>query len=412
MGLSGRFRTAAVALPLLLAAVGCQTAGTGEEPAAKTASPTGKPVFEERLSDQLGAASRATAASGSARFTATLTYGSAGGTAVERVTGVLDYARDTARVERSVDVPRGFPEAAAAALGRAPGDRAREVYAVEKNDISYRTSRGTWLRYDASGSLEFADRVGDFMEYAGEAAPWGRTLAEVVRHADPERQPASTPDGGRRYEVDVDVRSAAEALPHSVAYAFVGGKPTGDVPLTVVLDEDGRLLRAEADYRAALGVLRGQGLLEGVTSLRAEYVLTGHGGQEVPPVPAGEPVEDAERTTVTLSALKAGACASHDTGLGHLALVRPVPCGKDADLRVFGQERIDETVKGRSPEGFGDRLASERCGKAYRAAPAAWTSGGRPSGEYGVAGNENLTFTYVGPDATVTGDFTCYVGLR
>ncbi|PVC73396.1 hypothetical protein [Streptomyces sp. CS081A] len=171
MGFSGRFRTAAVTLPLLLAAVGCQTAGTGEEPAAKAASPTGKPVFEERLADQLNAASRATAASGSARFTATLTYGSAGGTAVERVTGVLDYARDAARVERSVDVPRGFPEEAAADLGRAPGDRAREVYAVEKNDISYRTARGTWLHYDASGSTEFADSVGALMEYAGEAAP-------------------------------------------------------------------------------------------------------------------------------------------------------------------------------------------------------------------------------------------------
>ncbi|MFE5832559.1 hypothetical protein ACFQ67_22120 [Streptomyces sp. NPDC056488] len=412
MGLSGRFRTAAVTLPLLLAAVGCQTAGTGEEPAAKAASPTGKPVFEERLDDQLSAASRATAATGSARFTATLTYGSATGTAVERVTGVLDYARDTARVERSADVPRGFPEAAAAGLGREPGDRARQVYAVEKNDVSYRTSLGTWLRYDASGSLEFADNVGNFMEYAGEAAPWGRTLAEVVRHANPERQPVPTPDGGRRYEVDVDVRSAAEALPHSLAYAFVGTKTADEVPLTVVLDKDGRLLRAEADYRSVLGTLRGQDVLKGVTSLRAEYVLTGHGGQKVPPVPAGEPVEDAERVTVTLPALKAGACASYDTGLGHLSLVRPVPCGKDADLRVFGQERIDETFKGQDPSGVGDRLASERCEKAYRKAPAAWTSGGRTSGRYWVAGDESLTFTYVGPDATVTGDFTCYVRLR
>ncbi|MFC7968497.1 hypothetical protein [Streptomyces cinereoruber] len=412
MGFSGRFRTAAVTLPLLLAAVGCQTAGTGEEPAAKAASPTGKPVFEERLADQLNAASRATAASGSARFTATLTYGSAGGTAVERVTGVLDYARDAARVERSVDVPRGFPEEAAADLGRAPGDRAREVYAVEKNDISYRTARGTWLHYDASGSTEFADSVGALMEYAGEAAPWGRTLAEVVRHADPERQPAPTPDGGRRYELDVEVRGAAVALPHSVAYAFADGRAPDDVPLTVALDKDGRLLRAEADYRSALGTLRAQGLLKGVTSLRAEYVLTGHGEQKVPPLPAGEPVEDAERTTVTLPALKAGACASHDTGLSHLARVRPVPCGKDADLRVFGQERIDETVKGQNPAGLGNRLASERCEKAYQAAPAAWTSRGRPSGQYWVAGDENLDFAYIGPDVTVTGDFTCYVVLR
>ncbi|MGJ7417526.1 hypothetical protein AB9128_16965 [Streptomyces cinereoruber] len=73
---------------------------------------------------------------------------------------------------------------------------------------------------------------------------------------------------------------------------------------------------------------------------------------------------------------------------------------------------LDTYGKARGPAGLGSRLASERCEKAYRKAPAARTSGGRTSGRYRVAGDESLSFTYVGPDATVTGDFTCYVRLR
>ncbi|MCZ0981361.1 hypothetical protein O1L60_26940 [Streptomyces diastatochromogenes] len=275
-------------LPLLLAAVGCQAAGPAAEPDARTASPTGKPVFAERLRDQLNAASRATVASGSARFTATLTYGSAAGDAVERTTGVLDYAKDTARVERTVTVPRGFPEKAATQdLGRVPGATAREQYAVDENDVSYRTPGGTWLRYSASGSKEFTDTVSDVLEYAGENDPWGHTLAEVVRHTDPERNPEKKGDGGRRYEVPVRASSAAGALPNGVAL-HLDPRSADEVTLTVDLDKDGRLVRAAADFRPVLGTLHANGALGGVTSLRAEYVLTDHGRTTVPPVPAGE----------------------------------------------------------------------------------------------------------------------------
>ncbi|MFJ8662613.1 hypothetical protein [Streptomyces sp. NPDC093795] len=402
---------AAATLPLLFAAVGCDTSGPGEEPAAKAASPTGKPVFEERLRDQLNAASRATAASGSARFTATLTYGSARGTAVERTTGVLDYAMDTARVERSVDIPRDFPELAATVdLGHAPGTTAREQYTVEENDVSYRTSAGTWLRYSASGSMEFADTVSDFLEYAGETAPWGRTLAEVVRHADPERNPEPTPDGGRRYELRIDGRSAAVALPKAFGHALDQDR-TAEVPLTVVLDKDGRLLRAEADYEAVLDALHIRGVLGGVTSLRAEYVLTDHGKAPVTPVPVRERSQDAEQATTTLQGVKPGACASTDTGLGSMVRVRPVPCGKDADLRVFGHVRVDMTVQG-DPRGVGEEAADEKCGARHRTAPGAWTAGGRPAGSYRVGGGTSISYRYTGADSTVSGDYTCYVHLN
>ncbi|MEV4424490.1 hypothetical protein AB0K23_03775 [Streptomyces sp. NPDC049602] len=408
---SRRLRTAAVTLPLLLAAVGCQTAGPVERPAAKGASPTGKPVFEERLADQLSAASRATAATGSARFTATVTYGSAGGSAVERTTGVLDYAKDTARVERTVDIPRRFPEKAATEdLGRAPGATARERFAVEENDVSYRTSRGTWLRYSASGSMDFADSVSGFLEYAGETAPWGRTLAEVVRHEHPERTPEKTGDGGRRYELKVYASSASDALPDDVALHLDPGA-ADKVPLTVVLDKDGRLVRAEADFRPVLGVLHAKGVLTGVSSLRAQYVLDGHGRTTVPPVPAGERSEDAEQVTTTMDKLQPGACASTDTGLGSLDRVLKVPCGKDAELRVFGRARVDKTVQG-DPRGVGEAAAGEKCRARFRSAPAAWTSGARPAGSYTVYGGTSISYEYTGPDSTVRGDYTCYVTLR
>lgn len=407
-----RAAAAAVLLPLLAAAVGCQASGTAGEPAAKAPSPTGKPVYQERLADQLNAASRATAATGSARFTATLSYGSAEGTAVETTTGVLDYAKDSARVERTYDVPRGFPEDTATELGLPSRSRGPQVFAVEKNDVSYRTARGTWLRYDASGSKEFTDGAGEILALAGESEPWGGTLADAVRHADAERAPETGADGRRTYRVDVYTRSLVDLLPAEVGYASRDAKTPGEVPVTVVLDKDGRLLSAEADYAPLLRGLRGAGVLRGVTSLRATYTLTGHGGQTVPGVPAGERSEDAERVTAALVEVKPGACASTDTGLGSQDLVRPVACGKEADLRVFAVQRVDETFRDKDPQGLGRALAAERCRADLRTVPAAWTRDARPAGTYQVGGTETVTYGYTGPDASVSGDFVCYVNLR
>ncbi|MFF2773541.1 hypothetical protein ACFVU3_01405 [Streptomyces sp. NPDC058052] len=411
--MKSRRRTAATVvalLPLLAAAVGCQASG-GEEPAAKAPSPTGKPVFAERLADQLSAATRATAATGSARFTSTLSYGSAAGTAVETTAGVLDYAADTARVERSYTVPRGFPAESAVQLGLESGARARQAFAVDGNDVSYRTAAGTWLRYEASASQGFTDEARPVLSYAGEAAPWGGTLAEVVREVDPERAPATGADGRRTYRLDVHSRAADVILPADLGFALVKGT-ADDVPMTVVLDADGRLLSAEADYGPLLRELRAKGYLPGVTSLRAAYTLTGYGEQTVPGIPAGERVEDAERATAALGGLKPGACGSTDTGLGTVDRVRPVPCGKGADVRVFGRHKVEETVRGEDPVGRGRALAAERCGEDFDTVPAAWTEGARPAGTYMVAGEETSSYAYTGPDASVSGDFTCYVTLR
>ncbi|WP_328942451.1 hypothetical protein OG259_13250 [Streptomyces sp. NBC_00250] len=407
-----RLRRAAATVPLLLVTVACQAGGTdGAAGPAATPSSTVKPVFEQRLDDQLSAATQATRASGSARFTSTVTYGSAKGTAVERTTGVLDYTKGTARVERSFDVPRRFPQDAAFAFGREPGAEGRETYRVEGSTIDYRTGGGTWLRYSASASMEFAEKIEDFLTHAGDAAPWGRTLAEVVTHADPEKNPSPTDGGGRRYQVTVEGREAADALPPELAEAFTNDM-SAEVALTVDVDKGGRLLRAESDYTPILEPLHRAGVLKGVTTLRVAYDLTGHGGQSVPAAEGGEKTEDAEKALTPLDAVKPGACGSLDTGLGGPDLVRAVPCGEKADVRVFGQVRVSEKSVTGDPWQFAEGRADEGCRTEMDAAPDAWTAGSVPRDTFVAWSGNTTAHSEDGAAPTVTGDYACYVELR
>ncbi|MFH8726636.1 hypothetical protein [Streptomyces termitum] len=412
-GTKGRRGALAVLPVLLAAAVGCQAAPAKSGPDAKAPTPakTGKPVFEEKLADQLSAASRATAGAGSARFTSTVSYGAAGGAAVETTTGVLDYAKDTARAERAYTVPRGFPRTAAEELGRTVGAQGREVFGVEKNDVLYRTSGGTWLRYASSGSMEFVKGVGDIMGLAGEYGPWGGTLADLVRGADPERAPETGADGRRTYRVEVAGRDVVRLLPRFVRYPGADAQLPATVPMTVVLDAEGRLLSARLDGTPLLSGLRKAGVMEGVTSLTLDYVLTGHGGQTVPGVPAGERTEDAEKSVVDLTSLKPGACGSTDTGLGFVDKLREVPCGPSADLRVFAQKRVETTVRNKEPKGVGRGIATEYCRRTFPTVPQ-WTKDAKPRGAFSTMGGEHISYSLTDPDSTVSGDFTCYVSLR
>ncbi|MCX2181739.1 hypothetical protein KV205_14525 [Streptomyces sp. SKN60] len=403
------------ALPLLLAALaGCQSGGGGAATDAKAPKPTGTPVYEVRLDDQLSAASRATTAAGSSAFTWTLSYGSAKGTAVDRTTGTQDYAKDTARAERVLDIPRRFPEDAAADLGGRSGAKpVPEVYEVKGNQVDYRTRQGGWLRYSSQASMDVVDLFGSILVRAGDAAPFGGTLAEVVRNADAEKQPTKGADGSRTYELSVPWQTAYDALPASLVEPAMFSDRGGLVSLTVVLDGQGRLTRTSADYTSLLKWMHEGGVLKGVTSLKAEYTLTGHGSTAVPaPVAAKSGrMEDAEKALTPLAKLKPGACGSADTGLGvSLALVRTVPCGKDADLRVFGQVKIKETIQ-RNPTGVADKKAGERCRSAFRTAPDAWVADARPAGTYFTSGSSSSSSSYTGPDVEIAGDFTCYVQL-
>ncbi|MFF8408023.1 hypothetical protein [Streptomyces omiyaensis] len=404
---------AVTAVALLTALVGCEdpaggAKGAGESGASPAATPTRAAVLDLPVRRQPSAAASALPESGTARFTATVTYASAGGSAVERTDGVLDWGKDAARAERVRRTPAGFPGSLADELGLAPGATVRQSFAVEGNEVAYRPRGEAWLKYAASDPKEFADRVDGVLDLAGDAAPWGRTLAEVLKTSSAEEREA-LPGGGFRYRTSVDAYGAHVALPPAVA-RHVGHGPARRV--VVDLDREGRLVRAEADFGPLLKELHRDGELRGLTGLRVELALTGHGAPVTALVPATERFEAARTVLTPLAEVEPGACASGDTGLDHTGVVRVVRCGAGADLRVFGQRRIDETVRNANPEGLGDRLAAERCGRDFRAAPAAWTSGARPAGTYRVSGTERISFVYTGPDASARGDFTCYVRLR
>ncbi|MGO4631800.1 hypothetical protein AB4225_12750 [Streptomyces sp. 2RAF24] len=408
-----RRRAAALALPLLLTALAaCQSGGQDAKPTAATPSPTPTPVFSVRLDDQLTAASRATTAAGSAAFTWTLTYGSAKGTAVERVTGVQDYAKDTARAERVVEIPRGFPGDAARELGGEPvGSRKPRTFAVSGNQVSYRTADGDWLRYSSAASGDIVDLMDGALQRAGDAAPYGRTLAEVVSVADATRPPVKGADGSRTYQVDVPVTYATAALPQALDISQDSARQApGPVRTTVVLDKDGRLVRATADYAPALKLLHDEHRLKGVTSLRADYALSGHGKTPVPPLPAGAKVQDAEKALTDLHKVRPGGCASLDTGLGDLGLVRVVPCGARADLRVFGQVTFKKSLQG-DPDGVAVREGQDRCEAAYGSVPHAWIADGRPAGRFTTYGQGTTSSAYTGPDVDVEGVYTCFVEI-
>ncbi|MFC8511094.1 hypothetical protein ACFU3J_15800 [Streptomyces sp. NPDC057411] len=410
---SGRRRAAALVLPLLLTTLAaCQSGGQDGKPEAKPAPPSATPVFSVRLDDQLSAASEATRAAGSAAFTWTLRYGSAKGTAVERVTGVQDYAKDTARAERVLDIPRRFPEDAAADLGGQPGGpREPQQYAVSGNRVSYRTAGGSWLRYSSSASSDVVDLMDDALQRAGEVAPYGRTLAEVVSVADATKPPVKGADGTRTYRLAIPLTYATGALPKRIEVGQDSARQApGPIPLTVVLDAEGRLVRATADYAPALKLLHDGHRLKGVTSLRAEYVLSGHGRTPVPPLPAGERTQDAEKALTPVHKVRPGACVSRDTGLASIDLVRVVACGPGADLRVFGQVKVKKTIQG-DPDGVAPGIAEDKCVAAYRSVPRAWIADAHPAATHYSYGGAAVSYAYTGPDVTVEGDYTCYVDI-
>ncbi|MFD8014863.1 hypothetical protein [Streptomyces sp. NPDC058955] len=409
------FRAAAVALPLLLAVVGCEsgagrTGDPGGEGTSASASPSRPSVFEAPADKQPGVAGDRLADSGTARFTTTVTYTTSGGSAVERTTGVLDWRKDAARAERARQVPAGFPAAVADDLGLTPGLSDRHEYAVEGNEVAYRQKSGAWLRYTASDPKKFADLAGGVLGLSGDAAPWGRTLAETLKMSSALGHEAR-PDGGRRYRTHVDGLTAQSALPSNVTGHLDG---YGSAQTVVVdLDRQGRLVRAEADFGPLVEELRKAGSLRGLTGLRVELALTGHGGPVAALVPATERSEAARTVLTPFDEVETGACASRDTGLDTPEIVRVVPCGRGADLRVVGQHLIDEPIEDEGREARARRLAAERCGADFRAAPAAWTAGVRPAGTYRVSGEERFDFPSGGKRGTaVEGDFTCYVTLR
>ncbi|MEV0093236.1 hypothetical protein [Streptomyces sp. NPDC050738] len=400
-----RLRALLIAAPLLLGAAACQSGG-----ADKTAEPKAEPVYSKPLPAQFSAALKATDEAGSARFTSSLVYTTGSGSrAVDTTTGSQDYARHTAQAERTLIVPRTLPAKDAAYL-REEGDSRPRTYAVDHSDVLYKSRSGDWLRYRAGADTEFSEGAQEMFDRAGNAAPYGGTLAELVRYTIPRHQPQQLDSGVRRYREMVTARLALELLPPLMSADASGGfsPDEANIPLTAEFDAQGRLTKASADLAPFLKELHANHHLSAVKSLRAEYALTGFGEKVPYTIASGENVLAAQKELAAIESVKPGSCASEDTGMPSSSLVRPVSCTAPHDLQVFGQVHIEAHAKDTLSDDVGDSLAHDKCDRKFQAAPAAWTRDAHPRGTYTVSGAAGLSVT-PGEGTSLDGDFSCYI---
>ncbi|MEU0301056.1 hypothetical protein ABZ252_16550 [Streptomyces sp. NPDC006175] len=401
--------TALLSLPALVGTAGC---GAGEK------APAGEAVYALPLAEQFQAATDVTREAGTAAFVSTLTYGAAGGDAVQRARGSQDYGRGTSRADVALDAPRTFPEGPLGLLrGAAP--EGRQVLATEDDDVYVRHGRSAWLKYGPEAVSRFGEATADVAGHAaGDAAPYSGTLADLVPRTIPREAPERRADGSRVYRVDLLPEVAGELLPRHLRGAG-DAWGTESVGLTVRLDADGRLTSASADLAPVLAALHDQGMLPEVKRLRATYELTAFGKPVKRPFADDEPVEDAVEVLATVDTLTPGRCATTGgTGLGTEEIVRPVDCADRHDIRVLGQVEVDRVFPGQPDVGNGGRYAKEECRSVDAAAPEDWRRGGRYADGFSVLGEPEVSVSVAmdgepgnGTETTVKGSYTCFLTL-
>ncbi|MFF5128068.1 hypothetical protein ACFY41_14250 [Streptomyces syringium] len=368
------------------------------------------PVFDAEQSMQLLKARDVTRQSGLARFTSTVVVGSAGGDAVETSRGEQDFGRGTAYAERTVSIPDDFPERVADRLGP-PGT---ETFAIRARQVLVRDG-SVWLHYRPVGVGPVADAMRSLGRFAGEAAPFGDTLAEAIPSARPQGRPVVREDGGRDYRAVVPGGVAAAVLPSGLGKmkdgwnSEAGKGQNGMFPMEIRLDSRGRVTRATMDLTPLLAQMRD---VEGVKSVRATYELSGHGGRATRSLPGPSTVEDATKTLTLIGEVAPGDCALFAPGLASAAMVRTVPCARKHDLRVFGQALVGILGSRAVEEGAARKDAVASCGDQFREAPEAWVREAVPAGRYVVTGGSRFT-GHIGAsgksNSRLRGQYTCYV---
>ncbi|MGC5343541.1 hypothetical protein [Streptomyces sp. DT171] len=396
--------------PLLLGAVACTAGGENEDGAKKSAA---QEVYGQAPAKQLIAASTATRNSGTARFVSTLVYGSAAGEAVQRTVGSLDYAHHTAQADIATTVPAGFPAKAAELIGKA-GTTGHQPVLVQKSDVLYQVSPGHWLRYE--GTSDFAESAAAVLDHAGDSTPYAGTLADAVGRAIPTGQPKKEADGSRHYDVTMSGSSAEMLLPHAVRNADTLTSTQVDkrLPLSVVLNEEGRITRASADLGPLLDALHKKHILADVRTLRAEYTLTDHGKPVAYTIPSAQKAPKATTVLTDLHRTAAGDCGTTDTGLDSDSLIRRTDCGSPHTLRVLGSTKVDRTTT--DPITSEDAFASgeDGCQAVFAKAPAAWRAEARPANTF-LTSSAGLSIVTDGDPTSnpgtnhLTGDFVCYI---
>ncbi|WP_158939349.1 hypothetical protein [Streptomyces sp. NRRL S-87] len=360
-------RGVAAVLPLLLTATACAVA-FGDGDGGRGADVYGKP-----FSQHFAAAIAATRAAGSLRFTSTLEYAGVTATARHVTEGRVDFRSGTAEALLTREVPVGFEDAADL---DAPGVSYPQRLAVAGSEVRARGVDGGWLGYPPATRKALDPRGGApaSVHAPGPFLPYGGTLADLVARVRPHATPVVQPDGSREYRTTLTVGQAQTLLPHRIAYTGTGpGVMDLPVPLYVRLDEEGRLIGADADLAVLLDrVQHGPGtrFLKGVTRLRASFLASGFGeAGEVRPAPAA----DARKATASAFALPKGSCAVPAAGLADPARVRVVGCSARHTMRFFAAAGTAD-AGGVTASGY----VSRTCEGPYRGLPHAWLEGAEP----------------------------------
>ncbi|MFH8256466.1 hypothetical protein [Streptomyces roseolus] len=309
------------------------------------AAPAAHPVFSAPPARQVLLALRHTQETGGAALRQTVTFTAGRTTAVQTVTGRVDFAGARGEASSSWRIAPGFPQAARDVLlgnlaGRETG-AARARYTVDARALHYRAgSAGYWLRYE--GDIEPLRGIDAVSVLRGTESAVGGTLLEVLGGVRPEAGGAARPDGGRAYRADFPLAEAMDLFPEDLRTEFAPqplfeSSPGAPVPVTVEVDAEGRITRVRADLAAVLST-EPDSALAGVTGLRLDLDLSGFG----PPEPAAGAtpegrVLDAARSVVPLYEVATGSCVDLDTGMRHRRLVTLVPCDGPHDARITGQ---------------------------------------------------------------------------
>ncbi|MEV8586376.1 hypothetical protein [Streptomyces sp. NPDC051180] len=355
-------RTSAVLAAAVLSLAACG----GGDTASKGTAP--HPVFSEPLARQVNLALRHSQETGGADFRQTVTFGAGKDTAVQDVTGRLDFAGSRGEAAHRWSLTPGFPEAARETLlgtlpGRATGDAAGR-YTVDTHVIHYRAeSAGYWLRYE--GDIKPLWGIDSISHLRGTEGAIGGTLLEVLSGVRPAAG-RPTADGGRSYRADIALGTALDLFPYDLRTEFVprplyATASSPPVPVTVDVDREGRIVRARADLSSLLSHEE-ESLLAGVTTLRADLTLGRFGAPKpaVPAAPDGRVLDAAD--TVRLSYdLAAGECMDFNTGMRHSRLVIRVSCAGPHDGKVLGQHPLRGAYPG--AEEAMDR-AERACGRS------------------------------------------------
>lgn len=362
-------RTAALpAALLLLTACG----GGDDEGAQAKAQPSQHPVFDQPLDRQVFLALRQTQKSGSASFTQTVSFESKRGTAVQTLSGKLDFTKGAGEATVKWQVPKKYSVAAKETLlGNTPGrayGTASGSFLVDRQQIHYRAaSSGYWLRYSSADTLAMGDSNDPIDHLRGSESPVGGTLLEGVGGSDAKAQQGG-PAGGRTYQAEMPFSVGWTLFPADLRKELAAEMSTSALqagfPLTVSVDPQGRITHGRVDLSR---LLRKSGVLADVTSLTMDLTLTGFSSSQPAAAPAGR-VRKAFEAVLPMRDGKDGGCVDFDTGQRAAQAVVGVPCSGPYDARVFTQISLRPGATAAETQ----ERAGIACQFAYDVARPAW----------------------------------------